>query len=133
ACSRTCTRWPAGWRRRYTPGGVRYTARKLSQSGPSWRSPHHRPELRLPAMKTKFPEPRLLLGPGPSPVHPRVLAAMSRPPIGYLDPELFDLLGEIQTGLRRLFRTENPYTLAVTGTGMAGMQFCLANLIEPGE
>jgi alanine-glyoxylate transaminase / serine-glyoxylate transaminase / serine-pyruvate transaminase len=80
-----------------------------------------------------LPEPRLLLGPGPSPVHPRVLAAMSRPPIGYLDPELFEILGQIQAGLRRLYRTENPYTLAVTGTGMAGMEFCLANLIEPGE
>jgi alanine-glyoxylate transaminase/serine-glyoxylate transaminase/serine-pyruvate transaminase len=80
-----------------------------------------------------LPEPRLLLGAGPSPVHPRVLSAMSRPPIGYLDPELFDILGELQAGLRRLFRTDNPYTLAVTGTGMAGMEFCLANLVEPGE
>jgi alanine-glyoxylate transaminase/serine-glyoxylate transaminase/serine-pyruvate transaminase len=79
----------------------------------------------------KIPEPRLLLGPGPSPVHPQVLAAMSRPPIGYLDPELFELLGELQAGLRRLYRTDNPFTLAVTGTGMAGMQFCLTNLIEP--
>ncbi|GAB4461445.1 MAG: alanine--glyoxylate aminotransferase family protein [Armatimonadaceae bacterium] len=80
-----------------------------------------------------LPEPRLLLGPGPSPVHPRVLSAMSRPPIGYLDPELFDILAELQAGLRQLFRTENPYTLPVTGTGMAGMEFCLANLVEPGE
>jgi alanine-glyoxylate transaminase/serine-glyoxylate transaminase/serine-pyruvate transaminase len=78
-------------------------------------------------------EPRLLLGPGPSPVHPRVLAQMSRPPIGYLDPELFALLGELQDGLRRLFRTTAPWTLALTGTGMAGMEFCLANLLEPGE
>ncbi len=84
-------------------------------------------------MKSRFPEPRLLLGPGPSPVHPRVLAAMTRPPIGYLDPELFTLLSELQAGLRSLFQTQNPYTLAVTGTGMAGMEFCLANLIEPGE
>lgn len=83
--------------------------------------------------KNTFPEPRLLLGPGPSPVHPRVLAAMSRPPIGYLDPELFDILAEIQDGLRMLFRTQNPFTLPLTGTGMAGMEFCLANLIEPGE
>lgn len=80
-----------------------------------------------------LPEPRLLLGPGPSPVHPRVLAALSRPPIGYLDPELFEILAGIRAGLRRLFRTENPFTLPVTGTGMAGMEFCLVNLIEPGE
>ena len=84
-------------------------------------------------MRTALPEPRLLLGPGPSPVHPRVLTAMSRPPIGYLDPELFDILGELQAGLRRLYRTENAFTLALTGTGMAGMEFSLANLIEPGE
>jgi alanine-glyoxylate transaminase/serine-glyoxylate transaminase/serine-pyruvate transaminase len=58
---------------------------------------------------------------------------MTRPPIGYLDPELFEILTEIQAGLRQLFRTTNPYTLAVTGTGMAGMEFCLSNLIEPGE
>lgn len=80
-----------------------------------------------------LPEPRLLLGPGPSPVHPRVLEALSRPPIGYLDPELFTLLGAIENGLRRLFQTENAYTLPLTGTGMAGMEFCLSNLIEPGE
>jgi alanine-glyoxylate transaminase / serine-glyoxylate transaminase / serine-pyruvate transaminase len=84
-------------------------------------------------MSTTLPEPRLLLGPGPSPVHPRVLAAMSRPPMGYLDPELFEMMAELQGGLRRLFGTENPFTLPVTGTGMAGMEFCLANLIEPGE
>jgi alanine-glyoxylate transaminase/serine-glyoxylate transaminase/serine-pyruvate transaminase len=81
----------------------------------------------------RLPEPRLLLGPGPSPVHPRVLTAMARPPIGYLDPELFTLLGELQNGLRYLLRTANPFTLALTGTGMAGMEFCLANLLEPGE
>lgn len=80
-----------------------------------------------------LPEPRLLLGPGPSPVHPRVLTQMSRPPIGYLDPELFTLLDTLQVGLRSLFQTQNPYTLALTGTGMAGMEFCLANLLEPGE
>lgn len=84
-------------------------------------------------MSATLPEPRLLLGPGPSPVHPRVLAALGRPPIGYLDPELFEMLGHIQDGLRTLFRTQNPYTLALTGTGMAGMEFCLANLLEPGE
>ena len=84
-------------------------------------------------MPTPLPEPRLLLGPGPSPVHPRVLAALGRPPIGYLDPELFAALDEIADGLRFLFRTENPYTIPLTGTGMSGMEFCLANLLEPGE
>jgi alanine-glyoxylate transaminase/serine-glyoxylate transaminase/serine-pyruvate transaminase len=58
---------------------------------------------------------------------------MSRPPIGYLDPELFEIVATIQDGLRALFRTENRFTLPLTGTGMAGMEFCLANLIEPGE
>ena len=81
----------------------------------------------------RFPEPRLLLGPGPSPVHPRVLAALGRPPIGYLDPELFTILDEIADGLRFLFRTKNAYTIPLTGTGMSGMEFCLANLLEPGE
>jgi alanine-glyoxylate transaminase/serine-glyoxylate transaminase/serine-pyruvate transaminase len=84
-------------------------------------------------MPSALPEPRLLLGPGPSPVHPRVLTAMARPPIGYLDPELFTLLAEIRAGLRRLFRTVNAFTLPITGTGMAGMEFSLTNLIEPGE
>ena len=80
-----------------------------------------------------LPEPRLLLGPGPSPVHPRVLEALSRPPVGYLDPELFALLAKIEDGLRGLFQTQNAYTIPLTGTGMAGMEFCLDNLIEPGE
>ena len=58
---------------------------------------------------------------------------MSRPPIGYLDPELFVLLDEIESGLRGLFQTENAFTLPLTGTGMAGMEFCLGNLLEPGD
>jgi alanine-glyoxylate transaminase / serine-glyoxylate transaminase / serine-pyruvate transaminase len=80
-----------------------------------------------------LPEPRLLLGPGPSCIHPRVLVASSRPPIGYLDPELFTLLATMQDGLRALFQTSNPFTIPLTGTGMAGMEFCLVNLLEPGE
>jgi alanine-glyoxylate transaminase/serine-glyoxylate transaminase/serine-pyruvate transaminase len=78
-------------------------------------------------------QPRILLGPGPSMVSPRVLEAMAQPPIGYLDPELFSVLNEIQAGLRGLFRTGNEVTLALPGTGMSGMECALNNLIEPGD
>lgn len=80
-----------------------------------------------------LPFPRILLGPGPSSVSPRVLEVMARAPLGYLDPELFDALAEIQTGLRAVFGTQNAFTLALTGTGMAGMESCFANLVEPGD
>lgn len=82
---------------------------------------------------TPLPTPRILLGPGPSSVSPRVLEALGRPPIGYLDPEIFDALTEIQANLRTVFETRNEFTLALTGTGMAGMESCFANLVEPGD
>src|SRR5205823_5229422 len=75
---------------------------------------------------------RVLLGPGPSGIHPRVLLAMAQPTIGHLDPEFLKLLDRIQDGLRRLFGTQNTVTFAVSGTGMAGMETCLCNLLEPG-
>lgn len=77
------------------------------------------------------PSPRLLLGPGPSAVHPRVLRAMSTPLLGYLDPEFLTLLDETQAMLRQVFQTHNALTLPVSGTGMAGMEAVLSNLIEP--
>jgi alanine-glyoxylate transaminase/serine-glyoxylate transaminase/serine-pyruvate transaminase len=80
-----------------------------------------------------LPSPRILLGPGPLSVSPRVMLAMAQPPIGYLDPELFGVLEEIQNGLRTVFGTANAFTLALTGTGMAGMESCFANLVEPGD
>jgi alanine-glyoxylate transaminase/serine-glyoxylate transaminase/serine-pyruvate transaminase len=61
------------------------------------------------------------------------LEALGRPPIGYLDPELFELLDEVRAGLRGLYGTSNEFTVPLTGTGMAGMQSCLANLLEPGD
>lgn len=79
------------------------------------------------------PSPRLLLGPGPSSVHPRVLRAMATPLLGYLDPEFLQLLDETQALLRDTFQTENAWTLPVSGTGMAGMETLLANLLAPGE
>jgi alanine-glyoxylate transaminase/serine-glyoxylate transaminase/serine-pyruvate transaminase len=75
----------------------------------------------------------LLLGPGPSPVSRDTLAAMSQPLLGHLDPEFLAVMDRVQTDLRRLFCTENPFTLPVSGTGSAGMEICLANLVEPGD
>lgn len=77
--------------------------------------------------------PRLLLGPGPSAVHPRVLLAMARPTIGYLDPQFFAIMDQVQRMLRGVFETANPLTLAVSGTGSAGMEAALSNFIEPGD
>ncbi|MBM4123530.1 MAG: alanine--glyoxylate aminotransferase family protein [Nitrospira sp.] len=79
------------------------------------------------------PPPRLLLGPGPSMVHPRVLQAMASPLLGHLDPEFLRLMDEIQQRLRHVFKTTNPFTIALSGTGSAGMEAALVNLIEPGD
>ena len=79
------------------------------------------------------PSPRLLLGPGPSEVHPRVLAALGMPLLGHLDPEFVTLMDETQNLLRHVFQTENRLTLAVSGTGSAGMETVVVNLIEPGD
>lgn len=76
---------------------------------------------------------RLLLGPGPSAVHPRVLRAMSTPLIGHLDPMFLGVMNDIQTLLRRVFSTTNPFTIAVSGTGSAGMEAAIVNVIEPGD
>jgi alanine-glyoxylate transaminase/serine-glyoxylate transaminase/serine-pyruvate transaminase len=76
---------------------------------------------------------RVLLGPGPSMVHARVLQAMAAPLIGHLDPAFLTLMTEIQQRLRWLFRTRNSFTIALSGTGSAGMEATLVNLIEPGD
>jgi alanine-glyoxylate transaminase/serine-glyoxylate transaminase/serine-pyruvate transaminase len=76
---------------------------------------------------------RLLLGPGPSNPHPRVLAALSQPLLGHLDPAFLAILDEAQARLRTLFGTESPLTLPLSATGSGGMEACLANLLEPGE
>ena len=79
------------------------------------------------------PPRRVLLGPGPSEVHPRVLAAMTLPLLGHLDPDFLAVMDQTQELLRRVFRTQNRLTLAVPGTGTAGMEAVLVNLIEPGD
>jgi len=79
------------------------------------------------------PSPRILLGPGPSDVHPRVLLAMANPLLGHLDPQFLEIMNETQELLRQTFRTSNRLTFPVSGTGSAGMETCVVNLIEPGD
>lgn len=79
------------------------------------------------------PPRRLLMGPGPSDVAPRVLEALAKPTIGHLDPEYLAIMDATGDMLRQVFRTENALTLAVSGTGSAGMEACVANLIEAGD
>lgn len=79
------------------------------------------------------PPQRLLLGPGPSPVHPRVLEAQARGMIGHLDPWFLGAADEVAQMLRAVLRTDNPLTYAVSGTGSAGMETAVANTVEPGD
>ncbi len=79
------------------------------------------------------PPPRILMGPGPSGVDPRVLASMSCTLLGHLDPAFLAVMDDVRVMLRRVFRTSNPMTLAVPGTGTAGMEAAVANLVEPGD
>ncbi len=76
---------------------------------------------------------RLLLGPGPSAVHPRVLRTMSTALVGYLDPEWLSLMDEEQTLLRGVFQTNNTLTFPMSGTGSAGMETAFCNFVEPGD
>lgn len=79
------------------------------------------------------PPVRILMGPGPSDVHPRVLQAMASPTVGHLDPYYLQLMDQMQAMLRDVFRTTNPMTMAISGTGSAGQEATVVNLIEPGD
>src|ERR1041385_3416595 len=79
------------------------------------------------------PSARVLLGPGPSMTHPRVIRALSAPTVGHLDPELLALYAEEQDLLRTVFETRNEWTFALSGTGTSGMEAALVNLVEPGD
>lgn len=76
---------------------------------------------------------RILLGPGPSMVHPRILQTMAHPLLGHLDPQFIELMKEVQALLRFAFQTENKMTLPISGTGSAAMEAAIANLLEPGD
>jgi alanine-glyoxylate transaminase/serine-glyoxylate transaminase/serine-pyruvate transaminase len=84
-------------------------------------------------MNDIHPPARILLGPGPSDVPDRVLRALAAPTIGHLDPAYLAIMDDTRELQRRVFRTRNELTLAVSGTGSAGMEACVANLIEPGD
>jgi alanine-glyoxylate transaminase/serine-glyoxylate transaminase/serine-pyruvate transaminase len=79
------------------------------------------------------PPVRILMGPGPSDIHPNVLQALARPTVGHLDPYYLQIMNDMQRMLQAVFRTKNPMTLAVSGTGSAGMEATVVNLIEPGD
>ncbi len=83
------------------------------------------PQLNMP--------PRLLLGPGPSNAHPRVLQAIAMPQVGHLDPAFIGVMNDIQEMLRYAWQTHNTFTLPVSGTGSAAMEAAIANLVEPGD
>jgi alanine-glyoxylate transaminase/serine-glyoxylate transaminase/serine-pyruvate transaminase len=80
-----------------------------------------------------LPPVRRLLGPGPSDVHPRVLAAMARPTIGHLDPAFVAMMEQVKELLRYAFQTENDVTFPISGPGSVGMETCFVNLVEPGD
>jgi alanine-glyoxylate transaminase/serine-glyoxylate transaminase/serine-pyruvate transaminase len=79
------------------------------------------------------PSKRILMGPGPSDVHPRVLKAMSTPLLGHLDPEFLEIMNETRQMLKEVFQTKNELTIALSGTGSAGMEAALVNMLEPGD
>jgi alanine-glyoxylate transaminase/serine-glyoxylate transaminase/serine-pyruvate transaminase len=88
------------------------------------------PETIPPELK---PPVRVLMGPGPSDIHPRVLRALAASTVGHLDPYYLDLMNDMQGMLRTVMRTENRMTMAVSATGSAGMEATVVNLIEPGD
>ena len=79
------------------------------------------------------PSTRILLGPGPSNVHPRVMKAMMSPVVGHLDPDFVAVMEDLKRMLRIVFRTGNELTFPASGTGSAGMEMIMANLIEDGD
>lgn len=85
-------------------------------------------------MSKAFQPPfRLLLGPGPSNVEDRVLRAMSAQVVGYFDPVMTEIAGEIGRLLRMAFGTANRATFPISGTGTSGMEAALVNLLDPGD
>lgn len=87
----------------------------------------------MPTTTSIRPPTRLLLGPGPSNVDPRVTAAMTAPIVGHLDPYFLQIMEETMTDLRRVYRTTSHHTIPMSGTGSAGLETIMLNLLEPGD
>lgn len=79
------------------------------------------------------PDPRLLMGPGPVDVYPRVLRAMSTPLQGQFDPQFTQYMNEVQVLYRQVFETENEQTFLIDGTARAAIEACLVSVIEKGD
>ncbi len=84
-------------------------------------------------MNSFHPPQRVLMGPGPSDVYPRVLEALGRPTIGHLDPDFVGLMNDIKSLLQYALQTDNALTLPISAPGSAGMEACFANLVESGD
>src|SRR5438094_6497237 len=84
-------------------------------------------------MHPTYPPERILMTPGPSNVHPRVLQALSAPLVGHKDPYYLGVMEETAALLRRVFQTTNGATFALPATGGSGMEAALINLLEPGD
>lgn len=85
------------------------------------------------SFRSLHPDQRVLMGPGPSNVHPRVLMAMARPTVGHLDPWFSTFMEDLKELLRMALRTRNALTFPVSAPGSAGMETCFVNLVEPGD
>jgi alanine-glyoxylate transaminase/serine-glyoxylate transaminase/serine-pyruvate transaminase len=79
------------------------------------------------------PPRRFLFGPGPTQIENRVYQAMGQPVVGYLDPFFFEINESVRAGLREVFGTQNPFTLALSGTGSSGMEAAVSNFVDPGS
>ncbi len=89
--------------------------------------------MKIEDIRSFTPPARILMGPGPSDVHHRVLQAMARPTIGHLDPAFLDMMDELKVLLQHTFQTQNALTIPISGPGSAGMEACIVNLVEPGD
>lgn len=89
--------------------------------------------MKTPGLGSFHPPRRVLMGPGPSDVNPRVLEALSRPTIGHLDPMFIKMMDELKELLRYAFQTRNEVTIPISAPGSAGMETCFVNMIEPGD
>ncbi len=89
--------------------------------------------MNAPRFTSFHPPQRMLMGPGPSDVNPRILEALARPTIGHLDPMFIKMMDELKELLRYAFQTSNEVTIPISAPGSAGMETAFVNLVEPGD